>query len=162
MNPCTITKNKYYYYYYYYIQHLTVQVSDIYNISESLSRHFLVEEAAREHLEKCLRHIKAKMGQLRHKLVEFGTKLDDILERVIKEGIHVGFWTTVKLAFQMNRITALIQTCEDRLKLVRTMLDDLDTHVAGKSFLAYLVTYLSFIGSISTLEFFCQEPVHKL
>ena len=62
-----------------------MQVSDIYNISESLSRHFLVEEAAREHLEKCLRHIKAKMGQLRHKLVEFGTKLDDILERVIKE-----------------------------------------------------------------------------
>ena len=127
------------------------QVSDIYNISESLSRHFLVEESAREHLEKCLRHVKSKMGQLRHKLVEFGTKLDDILERIIKEGIHVGFWTTVKLVFQMNRITALIQTCEDRLKLVRIMLDDLDTHVAGKSFLAYLVTYLSFIGSIGKL-----------
>ena len=30
------------------------------------------------------------MGQLRHKLVEFGGKLDGILERIIKEGMHVG------------------------------------------------------------------------
>ncbi len=64
------------------------------------------------------------------------------------QSIHVGFWTTVRLAFEMNRITSLIQTCEDRLRGVRAMLDDLDTHVAGKSFLAHLVTFLSVIASI--------------
>ncbi len=44
-----------------------------------------MEEAARVHLEKCLGHIRSKMGQLRHKLIEFGTKLDGLLEQVIKE-----------------------------------------------------------------------------
>ncbi len=49
----------------------------------------------------------------------------------------------------MNRITALINSCEDRLKQIRQMMDELDTHVAGKTLLAYLMTYICIIGSVS-------------
>ena len=48
----------------------------------------------------------------------------------------------------MNRITALINSCEDRLKQIRQMMDELDTHVAGKTLLAYLMTYICIIGSV--------------
>ncbi len=42
------------------------------------------------------------MADLRAKLVEFGTKLDYILEGIIRKNLHVGFFTTVGLAFQVS------------------------------------------------------------
>ncbi len=64
----------------------------------------------------------------------------------------INYYVIIFLYFlhgQMNRITALISTCEDRLKQVRRMMDELDTHVAGKTLLAYFMTYVCIIGSIS-------------
>lgn len=48
----------------------------------------------------------------------------------------------------MNRISAEIRTCEDHLDRARVLLVEIDQHVAGKSFLAHLLYYVSLITGI--------------
>ena len=92
--------------------------------------------------------IKTKMATLKESIEVFGQELDTLLEAILSKGQHVGLWTSVKLAFSMNRISALVCTCEAGLQRVRGMLDQLDTHVAGKGLLASLLAYVAFIGSV--------------
>ena len=137
-----------------YIQHAFSQVDkyakvvDTYEVTETIREHFLVDGAARDHVEKVMAEIKTKMSTLRENIEVFGQQLDELLEGIITHGRHVGLWTSVKLAFQMNRISAMISTCEDGLRRARVMVDQLDTHVAGKSLLASLLAYVAFIGSV--------------
>lgn len=125
-----------------------VKVSDTYQITETLTEHFLVDDEARLHIEKFLNKTKTKMAELKENIETFALQLDEALDRVIKEEITISFMTAVSFAFQMNRIAALVQTCEERLQRARQMIDDLDTHVAGKSLLANLLQYLCFLASL--------------
>jgi len=48
----------------------------------------------------------------------------------------------------MNRISAEIRTCEDQLDRARALLVEIDEQVAGKSFLANLLYYVSLLTGL--------------
>lgn len=125
-----------------------VKVSDTYQLTETLTEHFLVDEESRNHIEKFLNETKSKMAALKESIEDFGMRLDEALASVIKDQIEISFMTAISFAFQMNRISAQIQYCEYRLQQARGMIDDLDTHVAGKSLVANILQYLCFLGSV--------------
>jgi len=125
-----------------------VKVSDAYQITETLTEHFLVDNCTKEDIEKYLAATKLKLLELREVIESFTTELDDLLTKVIAGEEDIGFYKSVQLAFQMNRIAAQIAACENRLAVARKLIDDLDTHVAGKNLLACLLSYVCFIGSI--------------
>ena len=84
----------------------------------------------------------------------FAQQLDVLLEDVIERGGDVSIYLTLKMAFQMNRISALIRTCEDHLHQARHMLDTLDTHIAGKNMFAKMLTYVTFIIGLGKMIWF--------
>ena len=127
-------------------------VTNTYEITETVSQHFLVDESAREQLEKVMKVVKEKMKLLQTKVEDFAMRLDKLLEDVILDGQSISILTSLKLAFQMNRIAALVHICEDNLHKAREMLDSLDTHVAGKSFLASLFSTLAFFTGLGKLH----------
>ena len=129
-----------------------VKVSDTYQLTETLTEHFLVDEESRNHIEKFLNETKSKMAALKESIEDFGMRLDEALALVLKDQIEISFMTAISFAFQMNRISAQIQYCEYRLLQARKMIDDLDTHVAGKSLLANIFQYICFLGSVGKLE----------
>lgn len=131
-----------------------VKVSDTYHLTETISEHFLVDDESRANIEKFLNQTKIQMVTVKESIEAFGVELDVLLEAVIQDGKQVTFITAIKLAFQMNRTSAKIQGCEERLQRARHMLDDLDTHVAGKSFLASLLSYACFLGSVGQYVYF--------
>ena len=107
-----------------------------YDVTETISQHFLVDESARKHLEKLMSEIKKKAAEVKVKVEAFADKMDTLLDDVIGNGREVGTLQLCRLAFQMNRINSMIDSCEKRLADARCMLDALDNHVATKSLLA--------------------------
>jgi len=124
-----------------------LRVTDSYQITETLSQHFLVSEESKIQLEKYLTQTKTKMAELKTAIELFGSELDELLRGAMKNEIKVGFFMAIELSFKMNRITALIQACDERLSAARKMIDDLDTHVASKGLIATAISYLCFILS---------------
>ena len=128
-----------------------VKVTDAFHLTETLTEHFLVDDETKANIEKFLAQTKLKLIALKVDIETFSMELDEILAGVMKGAEAIGFYMAVKLAFQMNRIAGQICNCEDRLKRARRMIDDLDTHVAGKSIVATLMSYVFFLGSIGKL-----------
>lgn len=126
-------------------------VEDTYEITQTIQEHFLVDETAKEQLEKVMKIVKIKMKLLRQKVEDLAKKLDKLLEDVVLEGAEISLYVTLTLAFQMNRISSLVHACDDNLHKAREMLDSLDTHVAGKSFLASLFSAAAFLTGLGGL-----------
>ena len=116
-----------------------------FELTKTIYRHFLVDDTHRKHLESLIEIIRSRMNELRTRMERLAISLDSILDDLICKGKSLSWWMVVKLAFEINRISALIKTCEDRLATARSMIDELQSHVATKSFLAYLFTYISFL-----------------
>ena len=92
--------------------------------------------------------IKTNMTQLRRRVDKLATSLDKILDDVIGKSQSMTWWEGLRLAFEINRISALVRTCEDQLDVARRMIDELDSHVAGKSFVANIFMYASLLMGI--------------
>ena len=120
-------------------------IHSTFELTKSIYRHFLVDDCHRKNLENLIEGIRSKMSELRRRMEKLTISLDKILDDVICRGESLSWWGVLKLAFEINRISALIKTCEDRLTTVRCLLDDLESHVAAKSFMAYIFTYITFI-----------------
>jgi len=125
-----------------------VKVSDAYQLTETLTEHFLVDDETRRHIQDFLEKTRLKVDILKADIETFSAQMDEMLYGITQGKTGIGFYEAVKLAFQMNRMSAQIVTCEERLKRARKMIDDLDTHVAGKNLLANIVYYVAFMGSI--------------
>lgn len=125
-----------------------VKISDAYQLTETLTEHFLVDDETRRHIQDFLEKTRLKVDILKADIETFSAQMDEMLHGITQGKTSIGFYEAVKLAFQMNRMSAQIATCEERLKRARRMIDDLDTHVAGKNLLANIVYYVAFMGSI--------------
>ncbi len=129
-------------------------VHDTYGITESIARHFLVEDSAKETIESQMQIAKIQLDTLGKDIQDLSRCLDLLLDDTFLEGKGVSLFATLKLAFRINRITASIRSCEDLLNHIRDLLDALDTHVAGKSFLAKLTSLICLLFGIGQIFFY--------
>ncbi|KAK2178202.1 hypothetical protein NP493_554g00026 [Ridgeia piscesae] len=124
-------------------------LTNTYKITQTITQHFLVDDTARSELVEFMKDTRAKIVSVGASVEDLGRRIDELLEGVIERREAIGWFVTCRLAFRMNRISAEIRTCEDQLDRARALLVEIDEQVAGKSFLANLLYYVSLLTGLA-------------
>ena len=117
-------------------------------LTESISRQLLVSDQHRRKLEISMKAIKRKMIELQTKMNELITILDTILENVMHKGQSLSWWEGAKLSFQINRVTALTDTCDYKLSVAKRQLDELTKDVNFKRYTAKALLYICVLAGM--------------
>ena len=122
--------------------------SSINTLTVSISRQLLVSEHLRRQLELSMKAIKRNMIELQTKMNKLITILDTILDTATHTGQSLSWWQGVKLSFEINRITALADSCHRLLIVAKIQLDKLTEDVNGKRNGARALFYVCVLAGI--------------
>ena len=78
-------------------------MNNSYQVTETITQHFLVDDSAREEITVFMTKVKAKVHSVKTKVKRFASRIDELLDDVLSHGREVGAVEVVKLAVEMNR-----------------------------------------------------------